>query len=505
MNNIKRIIVLFYTFVFLLFINTSFATTGTVNTSAARIRESASTNSEIITKVYEDEKIEILSEEGDWYKVNANGKTGFVSKSLIKVTNNTNTTSSNNTNTDNNTTNSTNEITSGNNLEELEDKVVINKDTSLRLLPNFASNELRILTKNTEVIIEKELNNWVKISIPDDSIGWILKNNFTNNNTENSVKNNTVDRNTTEENTTEKSTVENNNIIDNTINSNTVKSNTAEENTTGKNTVETNTTNNNTVENNTTKQNITQNKDNNENNISKEENSNLNIKKGRVNVETANVREKASKSSKIIAHLDEGNEVKIIEEEGDWYKITTSKISSGYVSKQLITIFSSEVSSRSLQEKREEEIIDKKTTTKDSVKENSINEEIKTSINGEDVVSFAKKYLGTNYVLGGKTPETGFDCSGFTRFVFKNFGYSLGNVAAEQDTVGDVVERNNLIPGDLILFLSENKAKIGHTGIYIGNNEFIHAANPERGVVIDNLTTVSYYNERFVTARRIVN
>lgn len=119
-------------------------------------------------------------------------------------------------------------------------------------------------------------------------------------------------------------------------------------------------------------------------------------------------------------------------------------------------------------------------------------------------MEFAKKYLGFSYVLGGKTPETGFDCSGFTAYIFKNFGYTLGSIAADQDSVGKTIERTDLQPGDLILFQNEEKTKIGHTGIYIGNNEFIHAANPDRGVVIDNLETMSYYNERFVTARRIV-
>ena len=107
-------------------------------------------------------------------------------------------------------------------------------------------------------------------------------------------------------------------------------------------------------------------------------------------------------------------------------------------------------------------------------------------------------------VLGGKTPESGFDCSGFTRYVFKQFGFSLGAVAYEQASVGRTVERSELLPGDLLLFQNEGKTRIGHTGIYIGGDQFIHAANPDRGVVIDNLSTNSYYNTRYVSARRLV-
>ena len=446
MKNLKKIIGMFSIFGFIC-LNVSFATNGSVNTPAARIREKASTDSEIITKVYEGDEVEILGEEGDWYQVKVNGKTGYVSKSLINISTSTNTTSNTASNsTINNTT--TNSVSTYNTEEPKNTELqnIINKDTVLKLLPNFASNELRVLTRNTEVKIEKEINNWVKISLDDNSIGWILKNN---------ISHTKVEQESTEP-------EENTNTINDTTKT---------------------TTDNNTTENNTTKVEDTSN-----NTTTETTTSNLNNVKGKVNVETANVREKASKSSNIIERLDEGDEVTIVEEEGDWYKITSSKVSSGYISKSLITLSSEEVSSRSQTESREEELVE---ATNNSTK-------------GLLVVEFAKQYLGASYVSGGKTPETGFDCSGFTAYVFKNFGYSLGATAASQDSVGAIVERADLKPGDLILFLNEGKTKIGHTGIYIGNNEFIHAANPERGVVIDNLETMSYYNERFVTARRIV-
>ena len=107
-------------------------------------------------------------------------------------------------------------------------------------------------------------------------------------------------------------------------------------------------------------------------------------------------------------------------------------------------------------------------------------------------------------MLGCSTPENGFDCSGFTRYVYGHFGYKLGQVAANQTSLGEVVERENLQVGDLILFYNDGKTKIGHCGIYIGGGDFIHSANPQRGVVIDNLNTNTYYNQRFVTARRII-
>lgn len=466
MKNLKKILGMFSVLSFV-GINASFATTGIVNTQAARVREKASTDSAIITNVYENDEIEIIEESGDWYKVKVDGKTGYVSKSLIKSkekttkdtekTNNTNTAkvdnnadtnkTENSTNTESQNTvanpDSTNTVSNYENNEAQknnETKSVISKDTTLKLLPNFGSNDLRFLDTNTEIKIEKELGKWAKVSLSDNSIGWVLKSNISDTKVEDDKKEEKIENNT--------NTAETNTIVDN-----------KEEN-----------------------------KTSNETTTAEAKNS-----KGKINVETANVRQKASTSSEIVGKLDEGTEVTIVEETGDWYKITTSKISSGYIAKSLVTLSSNDVSSRSLVESREEQV------ESTPVEDNS-----NVANNGTTVVELAKQYLGVSYVAGGKNPDSGFDCSGFTGYIFKQYGYTLGATAASQDSVGQVVERGNLTPGDLILFQDEGKTKIGHTGIYIGNNEFIHAANPQRGVVIDNLSTNSYYNERFVTARRIV-
>ena len=115
---------------------------------------------------------------------------------------------------------------------------------------------------------------------------------------------------------------------------------------------------------------------------------------------------------------------------------------------------------------------------------------------GSQLVSSAYKYLGVPYVFGGNTPD-GFDCSGFTQFVYKNFGVSLSRTAAEQYKNGTAV--TNLQAGDLVMF---GKSGINHVGIYIGGNTFIHAANSSRGVTTDTLAS-GYYKINYVGARRI--
>lgn len=447
MKNSKIISAFFVILLVLLSSNIAFADTGIVNTPAARIREKASKDSEILTRAYEDDEVEILDEEGDWYQVKVNGKTGYVSKSLIKKTESTSNKKVENTVSDNqaNETTSENqevkEEATTNNETTISSKTTIKEDTVARIMPNFASNELILLTKGTEIEVVREINNWTEIIISGRK-AWMLKNKV---NVGAIVPNEEHENTTTEQNTTKPE----NTVVENT-----------------------NTTNQNTTSENTS--------------------SEVRNMKGIINVETANVREKAESSSKIIDKLDEDDEVTIIAEEGDFYKITTNKIESGYVAKRLVTV--SDISSRGTVEVRE--------TVEETKAEAST---VQTSANkGLEVIEFAKQYLGYDYVLGGKTPETGFDCSGFTRYVFKNFGYSLGTVAADQTSLGTEIDKSNLKEGDLILFYNEENTKIGHTGIYIGNNEFIHAANPERGVVTDNLVTNSYYATRFVTARRIV-
>lgn len=120
------------------------------------------------------------------------------------------------------------------------------------------------------------------------------------------------------------------------------------------------------------------------------------------------------------------------------------------------------------------------------------------------MVSYAMQYLGYRYTYGGASPSTGFDCSGLTSYVAKHFGYRIGRSAADQLSAGTYVSRADLQPGDIVLFerTYSSSARATHAGIYIGNNQFIHAANSRTGVVIGDLNS-SYYSSRFVCGRRL--
>jgi peptidoglycan DL-endopeptidase CwlO len=112
------------------------------------------------------------------------------------------------------------------------------------------------------------------------------------------------------------------------------------------------------------------------------------------------------------------------------------------------------------------------------------------------VVGIAMQYLGVPYKWGGADPSTGFDCSGFSMYVYAKVGVSLPHHAATQFGMGTPVSRSQLQPGDLVFFHG-----LGHMGIYIGGGSFIHA--PRTGDVVKISSMSGWYEGRFVGARRI--
>ncbi len=129
--------------------------------------------------------------------------------------------------------------------------------------------------------------------------------------------------------------------------------------------------------------------------------------------------------------------------------------------------------------------------------------EAQNSTKGQEIADYALQFLGYRYVYGGSSPS-GFDCSGFTSYVYKQFGYKLNRSASDQLDNGVAVSRSELQPGDLVIFKKGSSSKrASHVGLYIGNNQFIHASTSKVGVIISRMSD-AYYTTGFVGGRRIV-
>ena len=142
-----------------------------------------------------------------------------------------------------------------------------------------------------------------------------------------------------------------------------------------------------------------------------------------------------------------------------------------------------------------------------NIKNTSESTETITLIN--DLLKEANTHIGKRYRSGAKGPNA-FDCSGFSSYVFRQFGYNLGASSRDQYNQGSVVEKQDLKKGDLVFFTGRNSrhGRVGHVGIVVsvdsekGSFKFIHASTSQ-GIQID--TNDAYYGRRYLGARRIIN
>ncbi|MFH5836664.1 SH3 domain-containing protein [Proteiniclasticum sp. C24MP] len=123
-----------------------------------------------------------------------------------------------------------------------------------------------------------------------------------------------------------------------------------------------------------------------------------------------------------------------------------------------------------------------------------------SQVTGEDIVSYAKQFLGVKYTWGGNSPEEGFDCSGIIKYVYGHYGITTPRVSRYQATFGEEVSMDALRPGDLIYF---GRDTVTHIGIYVGGNDMLHAPEPGKFVEIKDLTW-HVNNYRIVGARRYI-
>jgi len=124
----------------------------------------------------------------------------------------------------------------------------------------------------------------------------------------------------------------------------------------------------------------------------------------------------------------------------------------------------------------------------------------------EEIILTAQEFMGAKYVWAANGPDC-FDCSGFTRYVYKEHGMTLPRYSGNQAKIGIKINYDELQVGDLVFFNTEKKyrKKVNHVGIYMGNDKFIHASSAKKRVIITSFKKKSFYKNRFLWGQRVIN
>ena len=483
--------------IFAMMITSQAATTVRVTAETLNIRRGPSTDADIIAMLSEGVECEVLGEEGDWYQIQYQRYTGYVSKEYVEVVGETssseegnsqsnqttneqennnqsanttgegtqNTTNENaqNTNTANENAQSnteSNETVQGEeNTTTSQTPVIVYKNlkqnTSARILPLIYASTIGQLNTGTEVLLITEMNGWSYIQAEEFN-GWVRSD-----------------------------------VLEDSPNTATGNNGSSDD----------------------TTQRI-----------------------GYVSEQSVNLREGAGTNHSVIRVLSLNSQVTILGEEGDWYQVQSGD-DTGYISKEYVsdtrnTTSRANTTPRGTQD--EEDAEETSTNTQKVEEQNSENQDAEeqsqndtsnsndttqTTNNGQnenattssktkgtDVVAYAKKYLGYPYVYGGNGSNGTFDCSGFTMYVYEHFGISLPHGATSQYRSGKgtkVSKQSELKTGDIVFLTDyETGEGIGHCGIYIGDGNFIHASTTTYTVTISSLNTM--YAGRFYAGLRLI-
>lgn len=201
--------------------------------------------------------------------------------------------------------------------------------------------------------------------------------------------------------------------------------------------------------------------------------------------ENVNVRSAASTDAEVLAQLATDEMVSVKGVDGDFYEIYFGS-GSGYIHKDFL----------------KGEGLDLVGATPKA----EIAPQAAPSSQGSEIISYAKKFLGTPYSYGGTNLTSGVDCSGFTYSVFKNFGVNLNRCSRDQVKNGTSVSKGELQAGDLVFFdtSGSNNGAISHVGIYIGNGDYIHASSGKQYCVTISNLNEAYSARTYVSACRVL-
>lgn len=437
MKILKNVLIILALIIAILLITNTqiFAKTVIVNTDTLKLRKEPSTDSTTLELLNNGEKLEYIEESGNWYKVKVRGITGYVSKDYTKLEQDEENTTETNleANVEENEVQNNQEVSGNPNNTEQVNEVTTNIEQTTAEVK-----EMKV-SKDSKVYILPLINANVIQNIKKDSNVTIIS------------KTNGWAYVETDE---VMGWIRQDILIDSTV--------------------------------------VSDDKNVEEQQEQETTDTEITAKTMYVNTSSIYVRKGPSTDTEVIDSLILNNAVKVVAENGDWYKVEVAE-KTGYIAKRLLSDKQTETTSRGDNERAE---VETSKTTQDTI--------TTSSSKGEQIVEYAKQYLGCKYVYGASGPST-FDCSGFTMYVLKNFGVTLSHSATAQSKVGSYVAKENLQPGDLVFFTDyETGSGIGHCGIYVGDGNFIHASSGTGYCVKISTLTSGSYLARYETARRVI-
>lgn len=218
----------------------------------------------------------------------------------------------------------------------------------------------------------------------------------------------------------------------------------------------------------------------------------------KVIVDKLNVRKEPSVESKRVGYLSFEERVKVIEVEEEWIRVRYAQDKEGYVAAEYVIVSEEfnyaktlEEEAKELAEKAERE---QREMEMQAAQEENIAEEIvvvppavtytSNEVLRQEIVNYALQFVGNRYVSGGRSLAGGTDCSGFICFVYADFGYSISRTPSGQMSgSGRSIGYEQIQPGDIICYSSNGGKSCTHVGMYIGNGQIVHSANPRKGVI----------------------
>ncbi len=218
--------------------------------------------------------------------------------------------------------------------------------------------------------------------------------------------------------------------------------------------------------------------------IVKQNGEDIAVRAGWVARPEVNLRAAPGTDEKEIGEATLGTQVIILDKQGEWYKVALDNGATGWMASWLVD---------TREERRARQGLDGDAGSIPAAI-------IPASSTGRKAVDLAMNYVGCRYVHGTSGPRT-FDCSGFTSFVYRQLGIDISRSSRTQAYQGDLVPRDQLQLGDVIVFKNTYRSGPSHVGLYIGGGKFVHASNSRRGVTTDALSS-SYYAPRYHSARR---